>query len=82
MKSFALSLAFIMRYIATRKRLFLEWILQNKAEHLVVFTQCSIRNCDSGDVFLKLWAAGQSDAFLLLFLGFTVDVHTFCMLSI
>ena len=24
----------------------------------------------------------QSDAFLLLLLGFTADVHTFCMLSI
>ena len=33
-------------------------------------------------VLLKLWASGQSDAFLLLLLGFTADVHTFCMLSI
>ena len=33
-------------------------------------------------VFLKLWASGQSDAFSLLLLGFTVDVHTFFMLSI
>ena len=33
-------------------------------------------------VLLKLWASGQSDAFLLLVLGFTADVHTFCMLSI
>ena len=32
-------------------------------------------------LFLKLWASGQSEAFLLLLLGFTVDVHTFCMLS-
>ena len=27
-------------------------------------------------VLLKLWASGQSDAFLLLLLGFTADVHT------
>ena len=33
-------------------------------------------------VLRKLWASGQSDAFLLLLLGFTADVHTFCMLSI
>ena len=33
-------------------------------------------------VLLKLWASCQSDAFLLLLLGFTADVHTFCMLSI
>ena len=33
-------------------------------------------------VLLKLWTSGQSDAFLLLLLGFTADVHTFCMLSI
>ena len=35
-------------------------------------------------VLLKLWASGESDAFLLLLLilGFTADVHTFCMLSI
>ena len=33
-------------------------------------------------VLLKLWASGQSDAFLLLHLGFTADVHTICMLSI
>ena len=33
-------------------------------------------------VILKLWASGQSDAFLLLLWGFTADVHTFCMLSI
>ena len=33
-------------------------------------------------VLLKLWASGQSDAFLLLLLGFTADVQTFCMLSI
>ena len=33
-------------------------------------------------VLLKLWASGQSDALLLLLLGFTADVHTFCMLSI
>ena len=33
-------------------------------------------------VVLKLWASGQSDAFLLLLLGFTADVHSFCMLSI
>ena len=33
-------------------------------------------------VLLKLWASGQRDAFLLLLLGFTADVHTFCMLSI
>ena len=32
-------------------------------------------------VLLKLWASGQSDSFLLLLLGFTADVHTFCMLS-
>ena len=31
---------------------------------------------------LKLWASGQSDAFLLLLLGFTADVHRFCMLSV
>ena len=30
----------------------------------------------------KLWASGQSEAFLLLRLGFTADVHTFCTLSI
>ena len=28
---------------------------------------------------LKLWASGQSDAFLLLLLGFTADIRTFCM---
>ena len=33
-------------------------------------------------VLLKLWASGQSDALLLLLLGFTADVHTFYMLSI
>ena len=33
-------------------------------------------------VLLKSWASGQSDTFLLLLLGFTADVHTFCMLSI
>ena len=33
-------------------------------------------------VLLKLWDSGQSDAFLLLLLGFTVDVHTFCLLSV
>ena len=33
-------------------------------------------------VLLKLWTSGQSDAFLLLLLGFTADVHTFDMLSI
>ena len=33
-------------------------------------------------VLLKLWASGESDVFLLLLLGFTADVHTFCMLSI
>ena len=33
-------------------------------------------------VLLKLWASGESDAFLLLLLVFTADVHTFCMLSI
>ena len=33
-------------------------------------------------VVLKLWASGLSDAFLLLLLGFTADVHTFCMSSI
>ena len=33
-------------------------------------------------VLLKLWASGQGDKFLLLLLGFTADVHTFCMLSI
>ena len=33
-------------------------------------------------VILKLWTSGQSGAFLLLLLGFTGDVHTFCMLSI
>ena len=32
-------------------------------------------------VFLKLWASGQSDAYLLLLLGFALDVHTFCMFS-
>ena len=31
---------------------------------------------------LKLWAFGQNDAFLLLLLGSTADVYTFCMLSI
>ena len=31
-------------------------------------------------VLLKLWASGQSDAFLLLLLGFTADFHIFCML--
>ena len=31
---------------------------------------------------LKLWASHQSDAFLLLLLGFTADAHTFYMLSI
>ena len=31
-------------------RVFLEWILQNKAGHLMVFTQCSILNRDSPDV--------------------------------
>ena len=36
----------------------------------------------SNGVLLKLWASGQSDAFLLLLLGFTADVHTFYMLSI
>ena len=29
-------------------------------------------------VLLKLWASGKSDAFLLLLLGFTAHVHTFC----
>ena len=33
-------------------------------------------------VLLKLWASGQSDAFLLILLGFTADVQTLCMLSI
>lgn len=33
-------------------------------------------------VLLKQWSSGQSDAFLLLLLGFTAGVHTFCMLSI
>ena len=33
-------------------------------------------------VLLKLWASGQSDAFSLLLLGFTADVHRFCMLFI
>ena len=33
-------------------------------------------------VLLKLWASGQSDAFVLLFLGFAPDIHIFCMLSI
>ena len=33
-------------------------------------------------VLLKLWASGQSDAFLLLLLGYTADVHTFCMSSV
>ena len=28
-------------------------------------------------VLLKLWASGQSDAYLLLQVGFTADVHTF-----
>ena len=32
------------------KRLFLEWILQNKFGHIVVFTQCSILNRCSPDV--------------------------------
>ena len=30
--------------------IFLEWILQNQAGHLMVFTQCSILNRDSPDV--------------------------------
>ena len=30
----------------------------------------------------EIWASGQSDAFVLLLLGFTAHVHTFCMLSI
>ena len=34
------------------------------------------------EVLLKLWASDQSDAFLLLLLGYTADVHTFSMLSI
>ena len=33
-------------------------------------------------VLLKLWASGQSDVFSLLLLGFTADVHTFCMLAV
>ena len=33
-------------------------------------------------VLLKFWASGQSDAFLLLLLGFKADVHTLCMSSI
>ena len=33
-------------------------------------------------VLLELRASGQSDTFLLLLLGLTADVHTFCMLSI
>ena len=32
-------------------------------------------------VLLKLWASGQSDAFLLLLLGFTAHAPTFCMFS-
>ena len=32
-------------------------------------------------VLEKLWASGQSDGFLLLLLGFTADVYSFCMLS-
>ena len=30
----------------------------------------------------EIMGSGQSDAFLLLLLGFTADVYTFCMLSI
>ena len=33
-------------------------------------------------VLLKLRASSQSDALLLLLLGFTADVHKFCMLYI
>ena len=33
-------------------------------------------------ILLKLWASGQNDLFLLLLLGFTADIHTFCMSSI
>ena len=50
MKSFAISLAFIMRLTATRNGLFLEWILQNKAGHLMMFTQRSVLCRGSTDV--------------------------------
>ena len=42
------------------------------------------RACSQANVLLKLCASGQSDASLLLLLGFTADVHTctFCMLFI
>ena len=45
--------------------------LENQRVHIIPF-----------GVLLKLWASGQSDTFLLLLLGVTADVHTFCMLSI
>ena len=45
--------------------------LENQMVHIIPF-----------GVLLKLWASGQSDAFLLLLLGFTADADTFCMLSI
>ena len=35
---------------AVKNRLFLEWVLQNKAGHLMMFTQCSILDRDSPDV--------------------------------
>ena len=45
--------------------------LENQMVHIIPF-----------GVLLKLCASGQSNGFLLLLLGFTADVHTFCMLSI
>ena len=44
---------------------------KSNGTHLSIWSTSEIR-----------WATGQSDAFLLLLLGFTADVHTFCMLSI
>ena len=44
--------------------------LENQMECIILF-----------EVFLKLWASGQSDAYLLLLLGFTFDVHVFHKLN-
>ena len=55
-------------------RLFLEWILQNKAGHLMVFTQCSILNRDSHDVDENRRSRhllGRE----LPFWGFSTDLH-------
>ena len=45
--------------------------LENQMVHIIPF-----------GVLLKLWASGESDEVLLLLLGLTAAVHTFCMLSI